>query len=162
MSSDVRDPETYRILGAAMEVHRVLGCGFLERVYHEALKVEFRQQGVPFRHEPELPIEYKGEALDCTYRADFICYDSVLLELKALAEITSREQSQVINYLKATGLERALILNFGTPRLTYKRMILTHSNSGLRPSGSSVDESVPSRPEDLHEVQADDFDAFES
>jgi GxxExxY protein len=121
----VRDPQTYAIIGAAMEVHRVLGCGFLEPVYQEALAKEFLLRGIPFRREVELPITYKGDLLAVKYKPDFICYDAVIVELKALDKLGGKEKAQVINYLKATGYERGLLLNFGTVRLEYERLILT-------------------------------------
>jgi GxxExxY protein len=121
----IRDPQTYAIIGGAMEVHRVLGCGFLEAVYHEALAKEFLQRGIPFRRETELPITYKGNLLPVKYKPDFICYDAVIVELKALDRLSGKEKAQVINYLKATGIERGLLLNFGTTRLEYERIILT-------------------------------------
>ena len=124
-SVDVRDPQTYAIIGAAMEVHRVLGCGFLEPVYQEALAREFLLRGIAFRREVELPVTYKGELLCVKYKPDFICYDSVIVELKALDKVGGREKAQVINYLKATGMERGLLMNFGTSRLEYERLILT-------------------------------------
>ena len=135
---DRRDPETYALIGAAMEVHRQLGHGFLEAVYHEALAIELQQRQVPFRREVDLPVLYKGRPLSCGYRADFVCHDSIILELKALGELTFREHSQVLNYLKATGLRRALLLNFGALRLEHKRLIL--SSPYLRPSASSADD----------------------
>jgi GxxExxY protein len=120
----VRDPQTYEIIGAAMEVHGLLGCGFHEPVYQEALAREFTLRGIPFRREVELAILYKGEPLDVAYKPDFICYESVIVELKALEKISGKEQSQVINYLKATSVERALLFNFGTIHLEYHRLIL--------------------------------------
>jgi len=121
----VRDPQTYEIIGAAMEVHSLLGCGFLEPVYHEALAREFLLRSVPFRREVELPIAYKGELLPVKYKPDFICYESVIVELKAIDMFSGKEQAQVINYLKATTFERALLINFGTIHLQYQRLVLS-------------------------------------
>jgi GxxExxY protein len=122
---NMRDPQTYEIIGAAMEAHRVLGCGFLEPVYQEALAKEFVLRGIPFRRQVDLPITYKGDLLAVKYKPDFICYDAVIVELKALDRLSGREKAQVINYLKATRVERGLLLNFGTVRLEYERLILT-------------------------------------
>lgn len=122
---DDRDPQTHAIIGAAMEVHSELGAGFLESVYQEALLREFEERGIPFAAEVELPIEYKGERLNTCFRADFICYGEVVVELKALKALSGVEESQLLNYLKATGHERGLLLNFGSPRLEVKRMVFT-------------------------------------
>lgn len=102
-----KDPQTYAIIGAAMEVHRQLGNGFLEAVYQEALAKELKLRNIPFEREVELVISYKGEPLINKYRADFICFGEVILELKAASRLTSADESQVINYLKATGFHRA-------------------------------------------------------
>jgi GxxExxY protein len=123
------DPRTYAIIGAAMEVHRVLGCGLLEPVYQKALAVEFTNRTIPFRRETSFPVFYKDVKLDVPYRPDFICFDNVVVELKALARIGGIEQSQVINYLKVTGHEIGLLLNFGTRSLDYRRLVLTNSKS---------------------------------
>lgn len=120
-----RDPKTYAIIGAAMEVHRELGCGFLEAVYQEALALELAAREVPYRREPELPVLYKGKELNTHYRADFICYDSVVVEVKALDRIGGVEEAQVLNYLKATGREVGLLLNFGSESLEYQRFVLS-------------------------------------
>jgi len=122
------DPQTYRIIGAAIEVHRVLGNGFLEAVYQEALATEFADRKIPYIRECGLSIGYKDRTLQCQYRADFIAYENIIIEVKALDRITTHDDAQVLNYLKATGLERALLLNFGQTRLQYRRLIRSHSH----------------------------------
>jgi GxxExxY protein len=122
---DDRDPQTHAIIGAAMEVHSELGAGFLESVYQEALAMELRSRGIPFTTEVELPICYKGERLVTFFRSDFICYGEVVVELKALKVLSGVEESQLLNYLKATGHERGLLFNFGSSRLEVKRMVFT-------------------------------------
>ena len=134
-----RDPQTYTIIGAALEVHRVLGCGFLEAVYQEALAKEFSLRGIPFRREVELPIDYKGEALTAKYKADFICYDDIIVELKALDTIAGKEKAQVINYLKASKFLRALLINFGTMRLEHERLVFSGERSSSTNYGSNTD-----------------------
>jgi len=119
------DPRSYAIIGAAMEVHRVLGCGFLEPVYQKALAVEFSKRKILYLNERSFPVFYKEIKLDAPYRPDFICFENVVVELKALARISGIEESQVINYLKVTGYEVGLLLNFGTRSLEYRRFVLT-------------------------------------
>lgn len=123
MNTENNDLRTRAIIGAAIEVHRQLGHGFLETVYHEALALEFAAQKIPFQHETPLAVNYKNQALACTYRADFICYGDILVELKTLAALGGNEQAQVINYLRASGLRLGLLLNFGVPSLQIKRMV---------------------------------------
>ena len=132
-------PLTYQIIGAAMEVHSELGCGFLEAVYQEALEEEFKLRKIPFRQEVILEIKYKNKKLKQSYRADFVCFDSIIVELKALNRISTVEESQVLNYLKATGLQTGLLLNFGSAKLEYKRLIWSHTKILSAQSASSAD-----------------------
>jgi GxxExxY protein len=134
-----RDPQSHAIIGAAMEVHRELGFGFLEAVYQCALGLEFQNRQIPFRAEVPLPVRYKGKLLTCGYRADFICYEDFLVETKAITELTGADDAQLINELKATGFERGLLLNFGGPSLQFKRLVLTHSDN-LRKSADNLEE----------------------
>ncbi len=145
------DPRTYAMIGAAMEVDRELGPGFLEGVYQDALEIEFQLRGIPYVREKGISISYKGQPLQHLYRADFICYDAVLVETKALKQLNSADVSQILNYLrtyalwpvsppshtehgqetgssnpvspnlKATGLKVSLLINFGKPSLEYRR-----------------------------------------
>jgi len=115
--------ESFKIIGACFEVHKELGCGFLEAVYQEALAKEFKLQEVPFQREVDLPIYYKEDILDKKYLADFLCYNSIVVELKAIDSIRPEHKAQVINYLKASHLELGLLINFGTLSLTYERLV---------------------------------------
>ena len=119
------DSRTYSIIGAAMEVHRQLGCGFSEPVYQQALEVELAMRRIPFQFQQEIRVEYKSHKLDACYKPDFICFDEVVVELKALGRLTSLEESQVLNYLKVTGLHTGLLLNFGTRSFEQRRFVLT-------------------------------------
>jgi len=116
-----RDQETYAIIGAAMMVHGTLGRGFLELVYQEALGFELGSRRIPFVREIEIPIYYKGARLAVRYRADFICFHDVLVELKASNRLTAVDDAQIINYLVAAKLGRGLLLNFGSASLQYRR-----------------------------------------
>ncbi|MDR2651994.1 MAG: GxxExxY protein [Prevotellaceae bacterium] len=115
--------EVYRIVGAAMNVHRELGCGFLEAVYQEAIEIEFQMQQIPYQREEKLKIYYKGQLLKKYYEADFICFNQIVVELKALSVLTTEHESQLLNYLKATDMKLGLLINFGETSLRYKRMI---------------------------------------
>lgn len=115
--------EAYKIIGAAMEVHNVLGSGFLEAVYHEALEIEFKKREIPYVRESQLKIIYKDITLKKTYYADFVCHGKIIVETKAIQQLTGIDESQVINYLKATGFELGLLINFGAESLEYKRLV---------------------------------------
>lgn len=116
--------EVYAIVGAAIEVHRQLGPGFLEAVYQEALQIELKIRSIPFEIHGELPVYYKGYLLDKAYLADLICYGQILVELKALSALSGNEEAQVLNYLKATGIKVGLLINFGSfGRLEWKRFV---------------------------------------
>jgi GxxExxY protein len=118
-----RDPRTHAIIGAAMEVHRELGCGFLEAVYQEALAIEFELRNIPFQREVILPIHYKGRLIKSNYRADFVAFGSIIVELKALSALSGVDEAQVLHYLKATGHKVGLLLNFGSPSLEFRRFV---------------------------------------
>lgn len=117
------EKESYKIIGAAMAVHRELGCGFLEQVYQEALEIEFELQGIPFKRETPIQIAYKGKRLKKEYIADFTCYDKIILEIKALDDLISKHESQVLNYLKASSYKLGILINFGQESLQRKRIV---------------------------------------
>lgn len=121
--TDKRDEQTYAIIGAAMAVHNELGHGFLEAVYQDALEIEFKKQQIPYEREPTLNIYYSGEKLASFYRPDFICFGKVVVETKALSQISGTEDGQGINQLRASRFHKALLINFGRPKLDYKRMV---------------------------------------
>ena len=116
--------ECFQIVGACFEVHKSLGCGFLEPVYQEVLAIEMTEMNIPFVKEKNLKISYKGKQLEKFYVADFICYNRIIIELKALNNITPQHEAQLINYLNATGLKMGLLVNFGEQSLKYKRLLL--------------------------------------
>lgn len=117
--------ETYVIRGAVFEVYRELGCGFLEAVYQECLEKEFIRRKIPFVAQPDLKIFYKGEKLSQTYRPDFVCHESIIVELKALSKTTAEHSAQVLNYLKSTKMKLGLLINFGShPKATVERLVL--------------------------------------
>jgi GxxExxY protein len=128
---EVRDPQTYAIIGAAMEIHRQLGHGFLESVYQEAAAIEFPLREIPFEREVALPVKYKSRVLPTHYRADLVCFSEIIVEFKALAQVSTIEEAQLLNYLKATGLQRGLLINFGAPSLQYKRLVWGYGTEGI-------------------------------
>ena len=126
----IDDPQTYEVIGAAMAVHRALGCGFLEAVCRHALAIEFAYRNIAFREEVRLPIEYRGHELPVGYRVDFICYDAVVVEVKAIPVLGELERAQALNYVRALDGSRGVILNFGAPSLQHRRVV----NEFVRPS----------------------------
>ena len=124
-----RDPQTFAIIGAAMEIHQKLGHGFLEAVYQEAALIEFPLRQIPFEREVLFELHYKGILLNTRYRADFVCFGNIIVEFKAQSLLTGADESQVLNYLKATGYHRALLINFGAASLQYKRLVLGYENA---------------------------------
>lgn len=117
--------ECYSIQGAIFEVYREMGSGFLEAVYQECLEKELRRRGIPFIAQQELRLFYKGEELKQSYKPDLICYEKIIVELKALRELTGEHRSQVLNYLKSTGMRLGLLVNFGcNPKAAVERIVL--------------------------------------
>jgi GxxExxY protein len=118
------DGQTYGIIGAAFEVHKRLGPGFLEAVYREALSVELAERGIPFSREVDIPVFYKGKELQTGYRSDFVCHASIVVEIKAISKIGDVEMAQVLNYLRATGFQKALLFNFGAQSLEKRWLVM--------------------------------------
>lgn len=130
MDNNIKDllfkDESYQIVGAALEVSNNLGCGFLEAVYQEALEIEFSDSKIPFESQKQIQIKYKDRILKKKYIADFICFDQIIVEIKAIQTISTIEEAQLLNYLKATQLPLGLIINFGNPKLEWKRYANTN------------------------------------
>lgn len=125
------DPKAYAIMGCAMRVHSILGYGFLESAYGDALEIEFKKAGIPYVREDNVRIYYDGQLLPTNWRADFTCFDrSYIVELKAIKSITKIEWAQVIHYMRATRIPYALLLNFGRPQLQYDTFDLSKLPSG--------------------------------
>ena len=118
-----QDDQTFTIIGAAFRVHKALGCGFLEKVYQDALEVEFRYAKIPYEREKAIAIPYRNVRLGESYYADFLCYEDVIVELKAIRNLNKLEEAQVLHYLRATKCTRALLLNFGQPSLQVIRFV---------------------------------------
>ena len=123
MDNLVFKEESYAIIGAAMEVHNQLGCGFIEKVYQDALEIEFGLKGIPYNREKHLPILYKGQQIKHDYYADFICFDKIVIECKAVSEILDIHKAQTLNYMKINNLKLGIIINFSQQSLEYKRII---------------------------------------
>jgi GxxExxY protein len=125
MAELIYKDESYKIMGACFEVYQSLGRGFLEPVYQECLGIEFAERGIPFASQRLLPIVYKGRTLKQFYKADFVCYDNIVVELKAIGQLADEHRAQVFNYLKATRMKLGILLNFGSyPKLEHHRIVL--------------------------------------
>lgn len=123
MSDIILAQEYYNVKGACIEVHKYLGCGFLEKVYQDALEIELKLRGIPYEREKRAVIEYKGQIIDHDYVTGFICYDSLIVELKAVRELHDVHKAQVLNYLRATALPVGMLVNFGEKSLTDQRLV---------------------------------------
>ena len=123
MSALIYKEECYQIIGKCMEVHNNLGPGFLEIVYKDALELEFKKSGIPYEREKKYEINYKGVILPHKFFADFVVFDKIILEIKAVSGIADEYIAQAINYLKVSGVRKALLINFGTKSLQYKRFV---------------------------------------
>ncbi len=125
--------EAYEIIGACFEVYKEKGCGFVEPIYQKCLEIELRLRGIPTIPKPQLEVEYKGTKIDFAYEPDFVCYGKIIVEIKAVTELIDEFRAQVHNYLKATGFQLGLLVNFGHyPKLQYERIVHTqgrYSNS---------------------------------
>ncbi len=118
--------ESYAIMGACFEVYKAMGCGFLEAVYQECIVIELEQRGIPFTPQPELQLRYRGRLLRQAYQPDIVCYDKIVLELKAVAHLADEHRAQILNYLHGTRMQLGLLINFGhNPKLEYERIALT-------------------------------------
>ncbi len=115
--------ESYKIIGACIEVHKKLGSGFLESVYAEALEIEFKNAGIPYEKEKKLSVFYEDKPLNKFFRADFVCFNSIIIELKATKFLIEADHRQTINNVKATQFKLGILVNFGTPSLAYKRIV---------------------------------------
>ena len=114
--------EAYELIGAAMAVHNAIGRGFTEKVYQEALAIEFQERGIPFQREMEIHAVYKGVTLSATFIPDFICYDKIIVELKAVKELEDAYRAQALNYAKISDMRLSILINFGEQRLVAERL----------------------------------------
>ena len=124
MPEFIQGEETHALLGACFEVYKDKGCGFLEAVFQECLELELSDRNIPFKIQPQLRLEYKGRVLKQSYQPDFVCFDRVILEIKAVSKLADEHRAQVHNYLKATGLRIGLLVNFGHyPLVEHERIV---------------------------------------
>lgn len=127
MSKLILEEETYKVIGACIKVHKNLGNGFSEAVYHEAVSKELSSGEIPYEQQKKLPIYYEGAELSSDFVADFVCFNKIIVEIKAIGALNENIKHQTLNYLKSTNLEVGLLINFGGPSLTWKRFVNTSS-----------------------------------
>lgn len=120
--------ESYKIIGICMKVHRNLGAGFLEAVYEEAIEKELNKEKIPFQRQVKLKLYYDNQKMNKTYRADFICYEKIILEIKAVSKAPTAFYAQLRNYLRCTEMKLGILINFGQPSLQYKRVVNSHNS----------------------------------
>ncbi|MBO7592525.1 MAG: GxxExxY protein [Bacteroidaceae bacterium] len=123
MNDIVYKDESFAIIGAAMEVYNQLGSGFVEKVYQDALEIEFELRGIPYKREEHLPVFYKGRQIKHDFFVDFICYDKIVIECKAVSEILNIHKIQTLNYIKINNLKLGIVINFSNQSLEYKRIV---------------------------------------
>lgn len=125
MAEIILREESYKIMGACFEVYKEKGCGFTEPLYHECLAIEFIKQGIPFVSQPIIELEYEGTKLEQHFRPDFVCFDQVILEIKATSKLIDENRAQVLNYLNAMKFRLGLLVNFGHyPKVEYERIVV--------------------------------------
>jgi GxxExxY protein len=125
MAELIYEQESYDIVGACFEVYKTMGRGFLEPVYQECLEIELSERGIPFLAQRQLQIVYKGRILEQIYKPDFVCYEKIILEVKAVTKLADAHRAQVFNYLRATGMRLGMLVNFSShPKLEYERIVL--------------------------------------
>ena len=126
MSKILYADESYKIMGACFNVYKALGCGFLEPVYQESLGIEFKYQSIPNVAQKELSLQYRGQQLEHRYKPDYVCFDKIIVELKAVSKLIDEHRAQILNYLYASGYKLGILVNFGHyPQLEYERIALT-------------------------------------
>ncbi len=126
MSGIIYPEESYALIGACFNVYKAMGCGFLENVYQECLEIEFEEQWIPFESYKELEFKYRNRQLKQTYKPDFVCYDKIIVEIKAVSNLADEHSAQTLNYLNASGMKLGILVNFGHyPKLEYDRFVLT-------------------------------------
>jgi len=132
MSGILYPDESYAIMGDCFYVYKAMGCGFLENVYQECLEIEFEEQGIPFESYKEVKLKYRNRPLKQTYKPDFMCYDKIIMEIKAVSKLVDEHRAQILNYLNASGLKLGILVNFGHyPKLEYERFVLTREKEDL-------------------------------